>query len=95
MSLSARESFVRKQCKRVRLPDSSEQGAVAFRLQRLHGLFRQSDTRLLERFEAGIKVDKGELEVQRGGKSFEYPAAGGYDFASDAVAGYQAWRLIA
>jgi hypothetical protein len=45
---------------------------------------------LLEGFETGIEVCKGEFKIEAGGERFEDAPAGGDDFAADAVAGDEA-----
>jgi len=47
---------------------------------------------LLEGFPAGFVVREGEVEAEGGGERFEDAAAGGDDFAADAVAWDEACR---
>lgn len=58
------------------VPDSSEQCPVTFFLQRLDRLVRQRGAGALEAVVAGVEVDEGEAQAQRGGQRFEDASAG-------------------
>ena len=73
------------------LPHSSKQGAIALVLQRRDRLLRQCDTRVLERLKASIEVYEAELQAQRCRQSFQYPPSCRDDFATNAIARYQAY----
>lgn len=68
------------------MPDSSEERAVTFLPEDIEGAVGQGCAGLFEVVEAGVEVDEGEGEVEAGGQGFEDAAAGGDDFAADAVA---------
>lgn len=71
---------------------SAEQRAVALLLEDLDGAVGESRARLLKGLEAGLEVDKVELEAERGWEGFEDAAAGGNDFLADAITGDEAYR---
>jgi hypothetical protein len=79
--------------------DGAEEGALALVAQHIDGGVGQGRAGLLKGLEAGLEVDKVELELERGGEGFEDAAAGGDDFLADAVTGDEAcdeWiRLVA
>lgn len=72
------------------VPHGAEQRTVTFLLQRLDGLVRECLSCTLETVEAGVEVCEGEFETEAWGEGFEDAAAGGDDFAADAVAGDEA-----
>jgi hypothetical protein len=73
------------------VPHGPEERAIALLLQRLNRLLWQCRTSLLESLEAGVEVDKGEFETCGLWEGLENAAAGGDDFAANAVAGDEAW----
>ena len=75
---------------RENLRDGAKQRTITIALQHIHRLVWQRNALLLERLEASIKVRKRELEAKAGRQRFEDATAGGYDFATDTVAGNEA-----
>jgi hypothetical protein len=75
--------------------DGAEERALALVAQHVDGGVRQGRARLLKGLEAGLEVDKVELELERRGQRFEEAAAGGDDFLADAVTGDEAWDGLA
>lgn len=67
--------------------DGAEEGAIALILEHLDGLVGQGGAGLLKGLEAGLEVDKVELEVERSGEGLEDAAASGDDLLADTVAG--------
>lgn len=67
----------------------TEESAITLALEDLDGLVRKSGPGLLEGLEAGLEVDKVELEVEGSRESFEDSAAGRNDFLADTVTGDQ------
>lgn len=76
--------------------DGAEERALALVAQDIDGGIGEGRARLLKGLEAGLEVDKVELELERGGESFEDAAAGGDDFLADAVTGDEPckWKMI-
>lgn len=72
--------------------DGAEEGAVAVGLEDADGVVGEGGARLFKVLEAGVQVDKGELEAEGGGQGLEEAAAGGDDLLADAVAGDEAWE---
>jgi hypothetical protein len=66
-------------------PDSSEQRAIAFLLERLDSLIWKSSTRSFKRVEPSIEFNKTELKLQRGWESFQNSPTSGNNFAANAV----------
>lgn len=75
-------------------PDCAEERAIALLLQRFHCLLWQRYTRVLEGPKPCLEIHEGEVELEGARESFEDAAAGGYDLAANAVAGYQTCQLI-
>ena len=71
--------------------DGAEEGAIALVAQDVDGGVGEGRARLLKGLEAGLEVDKVELEVEGRGQGLEEAAAGGDDFLADAVTGDEAW----
>lgn len=71
----------------MNIPHGSEQRTIALFLKCLDCLLRQRGASLLECLEAGIEVHEGEFETCRFGKGLEDAAAGGDNFAANAIAG--------
>jgi hypothetical protein len=72
--------------------DGAEEGALALVAQDVDGGVGQRGARLLKGLEAGLEVDKVELELERRRERLEDAAAGGDDFLADAVTGDEPWR---
>lgn len=70
--------------------DGAKERALALVAQHIDGRVGQGRAGLLKGLEAGLEVDKVELELERGGQGFEDAAAGGDDFLADAVTGDEA-----
>ena len=62
-------------CSTEGVPDSSKESAVTFVLERFDRLFRKSASCTFETVEAGVEIDKRELEAQRCRQGFEYAAS--------------------
>lgn len=75
-----------------RLPHSTKQRTVALFLQCLDRLLRQCGAVALELFKAGIEVDEGELQPERGRERLEDASPGGDDLSPNAVARYEAYK---
>lgn len=75
--------------------DGAEERALALVAQHVDGGIGQGGASLLKGLEAGLEVDKVELELERGGEGFEDATAGGDDFLADAVTGDEAWDGLA
>lgn len=76
--------------------DGAEERALALVAQDIDGGVGEGRAGLLKGLEAGLEVDKVELELERGGESFEDAAAGGDDFLADAVTGDEPckWKMV-
>lgn len=70
--------------------DGAEERALALVAQHIDGGVGQGRAGLLKGLEAGLEVDKVELELERRGERLEDAAAGGDDFLADAVTGDEA-----
>jgi len=88
------EKFVERDRGAFCVPHSSEERAIALFLQHLDRLVRQGGAGRFEAVEARIEVNEGEAQPETAWESFENTAAGGDDFAADAVTGDEAlWGL--
>ncbi|KAH6605377.1 hypothetical protein Trco_007084 [Trichoderma cornu-damae] len=67
--------------------DGAKERALALVAQDVDGGVGQRRSGLLKGLEAGLEMDKVELEPERGGQSLEDAAAGRDDFLADAVTG--------
>lgn len=70
--------------------DGTEEGAIAVRLEGRDRVLGQRNALLLERVPAGLVVREAELEAKRRRERLEDAAAGGDDFAANAVTGDEA-----
>lgn len=76
--------------------DGAEERALALVAQDIDGGIGEGGAGLFKGLEAGLEVDEVELELERGGESFEDAAAGGDDFLADAVTGDEPckWKMV-